>query len=74
MFKYIVAERTSDKNRFVESDIEECLKARTEQLSQFRDLGAPDLVHYRRVSGSREVHLIYNCAYRRWEHIITLQG
>jgi len=58
----------------VESEIEECLKARTEQLSQFRDLGAPDLVHYRRVSGSKEVTTIYNCAYRRWEHIIMLLG
>jgi hypothetical protein len=42
-------------SRFVETDLEESLKTRTEQLSQFRDLGPPDLVHYRRVSGSKEV-------------------
>lgn len=44
-------------NRFVETEIEECLKSRTDQLAQFRDLGAPDLVHYRRVNGNKEVKL-----------------
>lgn len=42
-------------DRFVETEIEESLKSRTEQLALFRDLGPPDLVHYRRVSGSKEV-------------------
>lgn len=42
-------------DRFVETDIEESLKSRTEQLGLFRDLGPPDLVHYRRVSGNKEV-------------------
>ena len=46
---------TDPLNRFVETEIEECLKSRTEQLSQFRDLGAPDLVQYRRVNGNKEV-------------------
>lgn len=46
---------TDSLNRFVETEIEECLKSRTEQLSQFRDLGPPDLVQYRRVNGNREV-------------------
>jgi len=41
--------------RFVETEIEECLRARTEQLAHFRDLGPPDLVHYRRSNGSKEV-------------------
>ena len=43
-------------DRFVETEFEECLKSRTDQLSQFRDLGAPDLVHYRRVNGNKEVY------------------
>jgi len=42
-------------DRFVETDVEESLKSRTEQLALFRDLGPPDLVHYRRVSGNKEV-------------------
>jgi Chs5-Arf1p-binding protein BUD7/BCH1 len=41
--------------RFIETEIEECLRSRTDQLPQFRDLGPPDLVHYRRGNGSKEV-------------------
>lgn len=59
--------------RFVETDIEESLKARTEQLSQFRDLGPPDLVHYRRVSGSKEVSILKVSAYSRLARITMLQ-
>ena len=57
----------------METDLEESLKARTEQLSLFRDLGPPDLVHYHRVSGSKEVRVIVKGAYTRLERIIMLR-
>lgn len=73
---YEPEQRTDFCNRFVETEIGECLRSRTEQLSQFRDLGAPDLVHYRRGNGSKEVALSdpQDCIYDRLVRIISSPG
>ena len=56
----------------MENDIEETIKARTEQLATFRDLGPPDLVQYHRTNGSKEVYSSYASSSCRLERIIML--
>nr|ODN91687.1 ChAPs family protein [Cryptococcus depauperatus CBS 7855]ODN91892.1 ChAPs family protein [Cryptococcus depauperatus CBS 7841] len=61
-----MSELFKDIPEFVETDIGECLDARTETLGSFRELGPPDLCHVLKVSGKpptqREIGSYHYCS------------